>query len=522
MNLDTASISDFFNLPFDVQLEWFLINVGWLPIAITIVFGALKVWLFWRQTMYDSTLGYILLAIDIPRGNEQSPKAVENMFTYFGGAHGTLNIFEKYWEGKFQQSFSFEIVCIDGYTQFIIQTPTQFRNLVETAVYSQYPDAEITEINDYTENVPTRYPNDEYDLWGGEFILNSSDAYPIKTWMEFISEMPGRPEGQFKDPMASLMDLCSSLKKGEQLWYQILVKPTGFDWMEKKQKEVDKILGDKSANITIVDKILESLSGWIAAFQAAISGGEVETKKEKEDMPLRMLNLKPREKKQVEAIQRKASKLGFECKNRFIYIAKKEVFNKPKGLGGFVGYMKQYMDLDLNNLKPDLTVTGTSPQYFFATNRLHQKQTKIINAYKNRSTTRGRLLKIFNIEELATLWHFPIETTVKASFIQKAPGRKAVPPMSLPVSEGRPRGDTPETASSSDTIFLTTQNDPLQAKEKPRVPTRSSHNKTVGDVPSSDADDIFKNRSSKIDGPQTNVASAPVKRGLPPGNLPIG
>jgi hypothetical protein len=40
-----------------------------------------------------------------------------------------------------------------------------------------------------------------------------------------------------------------------------------------------------------------------------------------------------------------------------------------------------------------------------------------------------------NIEELATIWHFPHEGVVKAPLIQKAPGRKAEPPMTLPQAE---------------------------------------------------------------------------------------
>jgi hypothetical protein len=37
-----------------------------------------------------------------------------------------------------------------------------------------------------------------------------------------------------------------------------------------------------------------------------------------------------------------------------------------------------------------------------------------------------------NIEELATLWHFPAEASVQSSLLQKAPGRKAEAPASLP------------------------------------------------------------------------------------------
>jgi hypothetical protein len=41
---------------------------------------------------------------------------------------------------------------------------------------------------------------------------------------------------------------------------------------------------------------------------------------------------------------------------------------------------------------------------------------------------------ILNTEELASIWHFPVEASVKAPLIQKVPGKKAEPPASLPIS----------------------------------------------------------------------------------------
>lgn len=522
MNLaiDTGIIQQFFALPFDQQLQALLINVGWIPVAITILWGAAVVWLFWRQTLYDTTLGYVLLAIDIPRGNEQSPRAVENLFTYFGGAHGTYSFFDKWWKGIFQQSFSLEIVCINGYTQFLIHTPTQFRNLVESAVYSQYPDAEITEVNDYSENVPTLYPDEEYDVWGAEFIPVRHPAYPIKMWSDFISEMPGRPEGQFKDPMATLMDLCSSLKKGEQLWYQITVTPTDFEWAVEHQKEVGKILGESTGKNDIFGKIGDSLSGWLGYFSAAIFGGEPPSEVGNSEIDqFRIFNLKPQQRKQLEAIQHKASKQGFLVKNRFIYVAKKEVFNKPKVVSGFVGYIKQFMDLDLNSLKPDFDHTATATEYFFATYRLHQKQRKIVGAYKNRSATRGRAVKLFNIEELATLWHFPIEATVRAPLIQKAPGRKAEPPMSLPFSEEvvNERLFEPSGTGSEDIFIKPAEPAPAKAPSR-NIPVRPT-DETI--VPDDSGEDIFT--GIKEDTKPAKASSPEVKKNSsPPSNLPIG
>ncbi|NCQ16512.1 hypothetical protein GW814_02580 [Candidatus Falkowbacteria bacterium] len=57
-----------------------------------------------------------------------------------------------------------------------------------------------------------------------------------------------------------------------------------------------------------------------------------------------------------------------------------------------------------------------------------------MTAYKFRSDIRGRLPHTLNTEELASIWHFPIEAVVKTPLIQKAPGRKVEPPAGLPVS----------------------------------------------------------------------------------------
>jgi hypothetical protein len=108
--------------------------------------------------------------------------------------------------------------------------------------------------------------------------------------------------------------------------------------------------------------------------------------------------------------------------------------NKSKVANGIVGYMKQFAALDLNNLKPDVKKTMTRTAYFMKESRLLEKKRRIFNAYIKRSSNRGRLPGLYNIEELATIWHFPVEANVKSPLIQKAPGRKADAPSSLPLA----------------------------------------------------------------------------------------
>ena len=430
ITINTTALETFFSLPADQMLWIFFINIGWMIIAAVFLYGISLIYLQKIRAQWAAkNLKFIILAIDVPKGNEQSPKAVENMFTYLAGAHGSINFFEKWFEGKFQVSFSYEIVSLEGYTQFLIRLPIEFRNLIETSVYSQYPDAEISEVDDYVDTVPHHFPDEDYDIWGAEFIQANDWPFPIKLYQEFEHKF-GESETQFKDPMASLMDLCSSLHEGEQLWMQVVIIPIGFDWVAETDKAVDKILGKKKKSSGTMSKFVE----WMGDASEMVYSiwGDIEAKSE-DDKGLSMMELTPKQKKQIEAIQMKASKLAFEAKIRVVYVARKDIINRSKVVNGVVGYMKQFASLDLNNLKPDVKLTMTKTAYFNKDKRLLRKKNAMISNYIAREDTAGRNPGLYNIEELATIWHFPIEANVKAPMIQKAPGRKADAPSSLPI-----------------------------------------------------------------------------------------
>ncbi len=431
--IDFTPLQEFFSLPPSQMLFIFFIRFGWLIFAFLFLAASRILWLKYVQGKWFSGVKFIFLAIDIPRGNIQSPRAVENMFSYLAGAHSTQNFFEKWFLGEGQLSFSLEIISSEGYTQFLIRTPEQFRNLVESAIYSQYPDAEIVEVDDYCEGFPNKFPNEEYDVWGTEFIQGSHYMYPIKTYKEFEHQF-GPDETVFRDPMAELMELCSSLRKGEHLWYQIILIPTGFDWTDDGLSEINKILGE-APKTSFLNKIIDSVIDLISDLSEMIFSlwGDVESKT-KEFKKLSMMELTPKQKKKIEGIEIKSSKLGFLCKIRVVYMAKKEVMNKAKVANGFVGYIKQFAALDLNNLKPDLKMTGTKVSYFNKGPRLIRRKNNIVNNYMNRDDWGGRIPFLLNTEELATLWHFPIEATANAPLIQKTPAKKYKPPANL-VSE---------------------------------------------------------------------------------------
>ncbi len=116
-------------------LAWYIfINGGWLFFLLFFIYGLYLGWINGRKNQFAKKWQHVLLAIDIPRNNEQTPKAVESIFIALAGAQSNPNYKDRYWTGKVQESFSFEIVSLEGYIQFLVRTPAHFRDLIEAAV----------------------------------------------------------------------------------------------------------------------------------------------------------------------------------------------------------------------------------------------------------------------------------------------------------------------------------------------------------------------------------------------------
>lgn len=415
---------------------YFLKNGGWIIYTYVIIRGSFEIWHLKQSIKWFNTNKFILLAIDVPKDTEQTPKAVEQLFSTISGAHDPLNLREIYVEGRFQLSFSFEIVSIDGYVQFLIRTPSQYRDLIESSIYSQYPDAEITEVEDYIGTVPDDYPNDTHNIWGTEVILDKKDVYPIRTYTEFEDNV----SGEFKDPLASLLETMSKIQVGEQVWIQIIVKPTGFTWPERSLKEAYKLAGKKfDEKKSWFSRLWEPISSlfflstgepivWPQDLTASSSSNK------REDAPSLMLHLTPGEKGSIEAIEKKAGKMGFECKIRLIYISPLDKYAPSRVISSVFGSIKQFNTLDLNSFKPDKK-TKTKIDYFFIKTLLAIRRKNLMRGYKARSGTRGHNYFILNTEELATIWHFPSKF-VKAPLLQRTESKKSEPPFSLPVVKG--------------------------------------------------------------------------------------
>lgn len=408
-----------------------IVNGGWLALAAAFFYGFGKWYMTTIQLFYDHKIDHVLLAVDVPRENEQSPKAVEHIFSQLHGIKKSGNIIERFFEGYDQIGFSLELISIDGYIQYLIRTPKRYRDLVEAAIYAQYPDAEISEAEDYTKSIPYQFPDDEYNIWGTELQLENEDVYPIRTYPEFEHSL----SQEYKDPMAGLLEMLSRLQAGEQYWIQILITPTGIEWRERGKRIIKKLIGARAVNgkAGIIAQVSQGVSESLTA--SLIPSGEMAEKKEENRWPTLMQHLSPDERSIVEAVGIKLSKIGFKTKIRLVYVARKEIYDVRTRQQAIIGALKQFYSQDLNGFKEDKksrTRVVYPPLKSVLDWRLKRRQYRIMRGYKGRSQVRGRNNFVLNIEELASLWHFPV-LTVKAPLVQKTESKRSEPPTALPL-----------------------------------------------------------------------------------------
>ncbi|MBI4090327.1 MAG: hypothetical protein HY421_02895 [Candidatus Kerfeldbacteria bacterium] len=431
---------------------WFLLTHGaWVVLIPVFIYGAWQGWLEYIRNKFSGAQKYVLLAVDVPKENEQSPKAVEQIFAHLLGVQKRGNIKERLIDGYTQLGFSLELISIEGYVQFLIRTPEKFRDLVEAAFYAQYPNAEIAQVNDYTAAFQPKFPNEEFDLWGTELKQTNKQFYPIKTYPSFEHSL----SQTFFDPMANILEAFSRLGRGEQYWLQIVIEPASDRWRDEGVRLVKKLIGSKTSE---KKTNLGWLPAWVSQglYESAVASVlptsplASETGQDKAP-PSLMLHLPPHDRAVVEQVGIKLSKPAFLSKIRLMYVAKHDVFSR-KRRSAMLGPMRQFNTLDLNGFILDKK-TKTNAELWFPNLRGNWRKLRRLYGYKYRSLKRGRNKFILNVEELATLYHFPVTTVVKAPRVQKTESKRGEPPASLPVEaeflRSRPFAPGQETVAST-------------------------------------------------------------------------
>lgn len=397
----------FTRTPFPVIASQALLVLGWIPIFGVIVWGLTHIWLDFKQGRWNASLKWILLEIKVPQGAINTPKGMENFFMNLAGVKSGITWREIWLLGKFQAAFSLEIVGSEGGVRFLIRSQEKYRDLVEAALYAQYPEAQITEVPDYTHVLETHYPNEKMDVFGSELVLSNKAYFPIRTYEDF--EHQGEKDFRFKDPLLPIIEMMGKMREGEHFWIQMIITPPDSQTLAKDGAEyLNSMMGkEKKHKPTMLETVTESvlwLPKGVVSQVFGVGFGAAHGEEKKDDF--RMFRLTSQERLMMEAVAEKISKVGWKTKIRWLYAGPKKTFRKglmaSSAKGMFASFNHQY----LNGLSLYGPVT-TKDDYIWQAWTMPEKQHNLVVRYQKRNGGDGANWQMLNVEELATLFHFP-------------------------------------------------------------------------------------------------------------------
>ena len=404
---------------------------GWLILLLSLIWGFYFAYIYYKKRSYIKTVEYTLFAIDVPKENEKSVQAVEELFNTLHGIIQTKTEWDKKMLGRMQLWFGLEIVSIEGYIQFLIRTPSRYNDLVKSAIYAQYPDAELTEVEDYMSLIPrdADKPESKYSGWGMDWYLGKPDYLPLKTYPSFENTLTKT----FIDPMASLLEVMSKLAPGEFIGVMMMIQPIKdrqTNMIEEGQKFVDKLMGrEGKAKDTFLDKTINTVMKGVDMASEAIYQLWDETEDPNDErMILKMLT--PVERARVMAIETKCGKIKYRVRIKTCYVAPTDRFSKARGYNGIQGAMKQFDDFNY------LKAVKTKAKYFATRKRKYWKVRRFLRRYTERNFLETRSF-VLTSDEIATLYHFP-QMDVMAPLVKKAETKTVEPPTGLPLEENIP------------------------------------------------------------------------------------
>jgi hypothetical protein len=391
------------------------------------------------QKKYLRNLDWRVYEIKIPKENIRTPKAMEHVFASLYSMDVSVH-WEETWitTGKLNYRMSLEIAgSPDGGVRFYARAPKRLRNIIESSFFSQYPNAEIVETEDYTKELPPDLPNDEYNLFGVEFILKKEDHFPIRTYTYFFEESARKEEEARVDPISVIVELMSDLKEGERLWMQIIIKPDEGKWMEKGRKAIKEMAtGEKKKpKKNLIDESFHFLLNLIKApFELPDWPGD--TKEEQKIFRL----YSPVETDRMKAVGNKISKRGYKTTIRAIYIDRRESYTMGK-VYALMGASRLYADDNSNWLAPAKETWTMKPRFFFRKYFLMARKKQIYKNYLSRSFPEMKYfihhdlyhIPIFNLEELASIYHPPVSKLVEGTGLRPVKAVKGAPPPNLPI-----------------------------------------------------------------------------------------
>jgi len=397
MDLDSSlwtAIVDFFSSPLGMAVVFWFFVLIFLIAIIKAIISRLR-----RRHSAEVAARLKIFTILLPKeaaekkGEQERAKTLqeiqediavaENLFSAIGGLKPEAT-FHSFIYGR-HDIFSFEIILKDGLIHFYAVAPAEHADYLVEQIHAQYPYAQVNEEPDYNIFLPRGM------VKAGYLKFRRPSFFPIKTYKK--SEA---------DPLNSITNVLSKLKKEDGAGIQILMRPAGDGWRKRGAHMASEIQQGKK-----VGDVLREASAWGQIFSIFKSGGVVK-KKEGE-----MRRLSPLEEEMVKGFEEKISRAGLEVNIRVAVSAPSESIALAHASNIFNAF-SQYSSYQYGN-----TFLKSVPN-----------QKKAIHDFIFRNF-RAEYKLVMNTEELASIYHFPLPSTETPN-IAWLTMRQAPPPTNLP------------------------------------------------------------------------------------------
>jgi hypothetical protein len=338
-----------------------------------------------------------LLSILVPKMNDKTSLSAEMMFL---ALHG---LFSK--TPGLEEHLSFEIVASHEGIHFFVYLPSYFRTFVEGQIYAQYPNANITEVDqDYVHRLPTG----QAVVTAAELTLAKEYYHPIKTFVDFQV-----------DPLAAITGSVERLNSNEQVWMQLIIRPledvwqkAGYDYVANTKKGISTTPDETNFVAQIFNDVVKELINLPAFMVKSVVPGMSEEEAKTETK----VELNSGQEMELKAIENKMSKPGFETALRIVSIAQSEQASQ-QALHSIAASFKQFSMTHLNS---------------FIISPAERRAEEIFHDYQLRAfPTDDTSYFVLNTEELASIYHLP-NLTVETPTIAWSKAKQLEPPLNLP------------------------------------------------------------------------------------------
>lgn len=194
----------------------FLFQLAGVAILIFIVSKVVSKLFFSNQVnkiLEDNDYCYLL--IKISSKNEQKEDALED---FLRSIHRIL---------PNNTHFSLEMVSSEQFLRFYMVFPKHYKNVFESQLYAQYPEAEIEESKDYL-------PETDENIAVTEMAFKKSSIYPLNTYKSSEENL-----------LKNLSAILSKTESGEQVIVQLVLKRIGSGTLDRGLKGIFFKLGGK-------------------------------------------------------------------------------------------------------------------------------------------------------------------------------------------------------------------------------------------------------------------------------------